>query len=70
MKYLTLYQTNTYLTDVAKRLIDSDTLFVCVASCCHNDGSFELTINIFEHSTIRHTPLTTFRAADKIGSCN
>jgi hypothetical protein len=61
---------STYLTDVAKRFIDSDTPFVCVASCCHCDGSFELTIKFFEHSTIRHAPSTTFRAADKTGSCN
>jgi hypothetical protein len=62
--------TLTYFTDVAKRLIASDTLFVCVASCCHKDASFELPINIFEHSIIRHAPSTTFLAAVKIGSCN
>jgi hypothetical protein len=58
------------LTEVAKRLIASDTVFVCVASCCHNDASLELFINNFEHSTIRQAPSTTFLAADKIGSCN
>jgi hypothetical protein len=66
------FQTNksTYFTDVAKRLIASDTVFVCVASCCHKDASLEFPINVFEHSTIRHAPSMTFLAADRIGSCN
>ena len=61
---------STYLTDVAKRLMDSDTPLVCWASCCHWVGSFAFTIKLFEHSTIRQAPSTTFRVADKIGSCN
>lgn len=61
---------STYLTDVAKRLIASETVFVCVASCCHSEASLELTIKAFEHSTIRHAPSTTFLAADKMGSCD
>lgn len=60
----------TYLTEVAKRLIASETLFVCVASCCHSEASFELTIKTFEHSTMRQAPSTTFRAAERIGSCD
>jgi len=58
------------LTDVAKRLIASETVFVCVASCCQRDASFELLIKLFEQSIIRQAPSTTFRADDKIGSCN
>ena len=59
-----------HLTEVAKRLIDSETLLVCVASCCQSDASFELMIKIFEHSTIRQAPSTTLRADDTMGSAN
>ena len=60
----------TYLTEVAKRLMDSETVFVCVASCCHWAGSLALMIRFFEQSTIRHAPSTTFRAELNTGSCS